>query len=582
MNVAEFILRIIEKLGTDTAFCLTGGMAMYINHAAAESNLRIIYCNHEQAVAAAADGYARAKEFRTPGLAIVTSGPGVTNTITSVASSYQDSVPLFILAGQVKKTDINIYGVRSRGAQETPHLELMSPITKCAFRYIPSQIDDVTLASHLAQAITGRKGPVFIDIPLDIQNQIVIDADNRIDTIFNQIMSIVTKDTNIADQTLNTIISELQKAKKPLLVIGNGLRIAGVDRSIIKKLVEQLEIPTLFTWASFDLLPHSHDLNFGCPGGLAPTHANIMLQSADLVLFLGVRLDLLTTAFNPGNFGKNAHRLIVEIDVNEIEKNAFLSNTTFFNEHAGFLAEALLQKKHLIPTQICWLNQCRSLRTKDQLNEIEVFNKRKLTTYQIARVLSESPIFNYFVPVASGYAIEGIVRFFKPSEGTIFSLSGHSLGSMGLGLPTAIGAAAALKQAVICLEGDGSLLLNVQELFTLSSNPDLLVTVMVLNNQGYQSIIQSQKRAFNKEFGASPSSGLFELEFDLLAKLANLHYQRCKTLLELEVALTNGVTRQLIEVVIEEESYRGPVVTTRFDEQGKPYSTDIADVTWNK
>src|SRR5262249_48366231 len=151
----------------------------------------------------------------------------------------------------------------------------------------------------------------------------------------------------------------------------------------------------------------------------------------------------------------------------------------------------------------------------------------------------------YVVPTASGFAIEGIARFFKPTEGATFAWAGHVLGSMGLGLPTAIGAVAALKRPVVCLEGDGGLLLNVQELFTLAANPDLPLTVVVLNNGGYQSIIRSQTRTFGKEFGASAASGLYSIDFSQLARLANLPYEKCDTLAQLERSLNSDVPRRL-------------------------------------
>lgn len=581
MNVAEFILSNIQKLGTDTAFCLTGGMAMHVNRAAAESSMRMIYCNHEQAVAAAADGYAKAKDYVVPGLAIVTSGPGVTNTITSVASAYYDSVPMFVIAGQVKRADINAHGVRSRGAQETPHLDLMRPVTKCAFRYTPAEIDDGTLATYLAQAVTGRKGPVFIEIPLDVQAEVVPDADARLAKISAQIADIAHQDHAVPEAAVAAIVDGLKSASKPVLVIGNALRIAGIPRATIKQLVEKIGVPTLFTWASFDLMAHDHELNFGCAGGLAPTHSNQIIQSADFIVFLGTRLDLLTTAFNPANYGKNARRIVVELDEKEIAKNAGLPNTTFFNENVAGVVDALVTRAPASQSSE-WLAHCKTLLAKDRADEQAAFGSPRLTTYQISDVLSQSRLGKYVVPTASGYAIEGIARFFKPTEGASFAWAGHVLGSMGLGLPTAVGAVAALQQPVVCLEGDGGLLLNVQELFTLAANPDLPLTVVVLNNRGYQSIVKSQTRAFKKEFGASAASGLYELEFELLAKLAGLPYEKCDTLEQLKASLNSGAPRRLIDVSVEEDGYRGPAVTTKFDENGKPYSTDIGDVTWDR
>jgi len=582
MNVAEFILANIRKLGTDTAFCLTGGMAMHINRAADDAaGLRVIYCNHEQAVAAAADGYAKARGYVVPGLAIVTSGPGVTNTITSVASAYYDSVPMFVLAGQVKRADINAHDVRSRGAQETPQIELMQAVTKCAFRYVPSEIDDDALAARLAQAVTGRKGPVFVEIPLDVQAETVPDAEARLDRIATRIRALAAQPGQAAGEAASAIAQALQSARQPLLVVGNALRIAGIGRESIKRLVEKIGVPTLFTWASFDLLEHAHPLNFGCAGGLAPTHSNRILQSADCIVFLGTRLDLLTTAFNPENYGRNAKRIVVELDDKEIQKNEGLSNTAFFRADVAPVVAGLLSRDIAVECA-GWLAQCKAWLAEDRENEEAAFGDTRLTTYQISRVLSASRLGNYVVPTASGFAIEGIARFFRPAQGATFAWAGHVLGSMGLGLPTAIGAAAALKRPIVCLEGDGGLLLNVQELFTLAANPDLPLTIVVLNNGGYQSIIRSQTRTFQKEFGASSASGLCTVRFDQLAALAGLAYERCETLAGLEASLNSGRTRRLIDVMVEEDGYRGPAVMTKFDENGKPYSTDIADVSWER
>ncbi len=585
MNVAEFILKITCSFGTDTGFCLTGGMAMHINRAAAESSsLNMIYCNHEQAVAAAADGYAKAKEFQVPGIAIVTSGPGVTNTITSVASAYYDSVPMFILAGQVKRADINQFDVRSRGAQETPQVELLSSVTKKAFRYEPETISDEVLAEFLSHAICGRKGPVFVEIPLDVQSQLVENAEHRIEAVVSKMKAIAEKSKTVPEAALEQVVRAISSAKRPVCVLGNALRIAGVERAALLQLLEKLKIPALFTWASFDLVEHSHPLNFGCAGGLAPTHSNKILQSADFVLFLGTRLDLLTTAFNPDNYGKNAKRIVIELDENEIKKNNHLSNTTFLQEDVSGVVSGLLSKAFSLDTDSTWLPYCESLREDDQKQESAAFEDSRLTTYQIAKILSASTAGHYVVPTASGYATEGIARFYKPVRGATFAWAGHVLGSMGLGLPAAIGAVAALKSQVVCLEGDGGILLNVQELFTLAANPHLPLAVVVMNNGGYQSIIKSQMRAFNSEFGASARTGLFKLDFEKLAESAALGYVKCQTQSELVSAFEQLARspRCLIEVIVEEDGYRGPAVVTKFDKDGKPYSTDIGEVNWER
>jgi acetolactate synthase-1/2/3 large subunit len=435
----------------------------------------------------------------------------------------------------------------------------------------------------MAQALVGRKGPVYCDIPLDIQPRPVENAEARLDAIVARIRDIVAGDQSFDTKAAAAIIPALTKAERPVVVLGNGLRIAGVSRERIRSLVETIGAPVLTTWASFDLLPHAHDLNFGSAGGLAPTHSNAIIQNADLLVFLGTRLDLLTTAFNPENYGKNAKRLVVECDAAEIAKNAAMTNTTFFQENVTGVVAAL---EAAAPKASChtWLETCRIKRTEDALAEAKAFGGTRFTTYQLARVLAECPLTPYVVPTASGFACEGLARFFKPAPGATFAWAGHVLGSMGLGLPCAIGAAAALHTPVVCVEGDGGILHNVQEIFTIAANPQLPLTLVIMNNGGYQSIIKSQMRAFGKEFGASNASGLgVPKSFDRLAEAAGLAYERCDTVEQFEQAMARTSTGQrLIEVMLEEDGYRGPSVTTKFTPDGKPYSTDIGDVTWDR
>jgi len=589
VNVAEFLVALVQRLSVDTVFSVTGGMAMHINRAVAESPMSAIYCNHEQAVVAAADGYAKARGYATPGVAVVTSGPGVMNTVNSVASAYYDSVPLVIIAGQVKTADINRHGVRSHGAQETPQLDVLRPITKAVLRYDPREVADESLARFLTESMTGRKGPVFLEVPLDLQALPVVEAKPRLELVCGLIAEAIATPESGDSPAAEQAARDLVQARRPVIVLGNGLCIAAVARDVIRRLVERLGVPALFTWPAAHILEHSHDLNFGCPGGLAPTHANTILQQADVVLFLGVRLDLLTTAFNPMQFGKRARRIVVECDPREIAKNEGLPATLFFQEDLRCVISKLSLADGITgmppgaaEKRRAWLADCRQLREADRRNEAEAFSAGTLTAYTMTRALSDAPSVRYVVPTGSGYAVEGFARFFRPREGVTVAFAGHCLGSMGLALPMAIGAAAAGDHGIVCLEGDGGLLFNVQELYTLVANSQLKVRIIIMNNRGYQSIIRSQRRAFGKEFGASAASGLSTPRFELLAHAVGIPYTRCESIAELRAALDLDDPRRIIDVFLEEDGYRGPAVMTRFDAEGKPYSTDIEDVTWER
>ncbi|MCP9915165.1 thiamine pyrophosphate-binding protein [Cyanobium sp. ATX-6F1] len=585
LNVAEFLLQSVINLGTDTAYCLTGGMATHLHYAAANSSLNLLYCNHEQACVASADGYAKAFDYLRPGLAIVTSGPGVTNIATSIASAYHDSVPVVILAGQVKSADINRFGLRSHGAQEVPSLDVIRPIAKSVLRYDPAEIDDESLALVLAKSVSGRMGPVLIEVPLDFQAIDVDNAKSRLDLIISIIHGHRSTRLAPSEGSGHWLQTYWRGASRPVLFIGNGTRISGVSRDRIRSLAETLNVPTLFSWPSADLLDSGHGLNFGCPGGLASTHSNRILQNADAVIFLGARLDLLTTGFNPSAFGRRAHRLVIDVDGLELEKFAKIEFLDCCHSDAS---EALDWLRAMaagpVDAHEAWFSQCLSWKQEDERHEMRCLGAGgALNARNISLALTDTLSNMIFVTTASGYAIEGIARFFRPANGNRIIYGGHSLGSMGLGLPTAVGAAAARVGRVVCLEGDGGLMLNVQELATIQANPELDISIILLNNGGYVSISRSQLRTFGEEFGASPSSGLSSPDLEQLSSAFGLKYRLVdspRALMDTLEEIKQGGSRLMINLMIDADGYRGPSIVTRFRDDGTPYSTDLEEVSW--
>ena len=581
MQIADFLISVIRSIGVTQGFSLVGGMAMHLNRAAGQ-NLEIIYCNHEQAVVAAADGYSKASDFALPGLAIVTSGPGVTNTVTSLASAYYDSVPLILLAGQVKTADVNHFGVRSYGAQEVPHHDLLQPITKLSFTYHPSSVSNADLARSLAVTMTGRKGPVHIDVPLDVQPlDVKTEADvEEVVALYNEH---INGDASQSCTLPEELTNRLRTAQRPLVVLGNALKIASVSNEFIANLLEHLGFPVLLTWASMDLLDYDHPMVFGCAGGLAGVHSNRILQAADLIIFLGTRLDLLTTGFNPANYGKNASRYVFECDEAELSKYDNVGSLTGIKADVRAAMRALLEADIASSESLApWILQCSSWQTENQQAEDQEFSTPCLNVYHVASLIASTKTLAYVVPTASGYAIEGFARFYKPTKGSRFAWAGHVLGSMGLALPSAVGASTRLQRCVACVDGDGGLLLNVQELYTLRANPDLAMALFILNNRGYESIAQSQTRAFKRNFGATAQSGLATIDFSQLAHLAGLAYLACHSFEQLKDAVLSirPDSRILIDVFLNEDTYRGPAITTKFDAQGRPYSTALEDIAW--
>lgn len=582
VKISEYLLKVIEGIGITHGFSLVGGMAMHLNRAAGSGALTIVYCNHEQAVVAAADGFARADNFARPALAIVTSGPGVTNTITSVSSAYYDSVPMVLLSGQVKSADINSVGVRSFGAQETPHIALLRPITKASFSYDPSGCSNEQLGSMLALSMTGRKGPVHIDVPLDIQSQDVKTSDD-VEEVVRTYCDILDADANQSLILPAELLDGLCQAKQPLLVLGNALKIASIAQDDVLSLVNCLNVPVLLTWASMDLLNYDHPLVFGCAGGLAGTHSNKILQSADFIIFLGTRLDLLTTGYNPSAYGKNAQRYVIDCDIAELGKLEGLPKLkTIRGDVRAAVAEltrvVALSEEKIRP----WLALCRSWEVENKEAELNAFAEKKLNTYHIADCISGADSTRYVVPTASGFAVEGFARFYKTTRGSRFAWAGHVLGSMGLAIPSAIGAAVRLDECIACVDGDGGFLLNVQELYTIKANPQLSIAIFVLNNKGYASIVNSQTRAFHKTFGADSCSGLASIDFAKLADIATLEYRLCQTYEQLNDVVNSIAkgTRILVDIWMQDDGYRGPSISTKFDAEGRPYSTELEDISW--
>jgi len=584
-NLASYAVDLVTALGTETVFTLTGGMAMHLNRAVAtHPGLKAVYCQHEQACVAAAEGYAKASDFRRAGFAVVTAGPGASNSVTSLISAFGDSTPLIVLGGQIKTADIDRYGTRSHGIQEIHSKELISP---CVKRFVRLDVANYQedLAAILAEAFTGRPGPVFIETPLDVQGVPLEYSAGDMERNAEQIRRTVSRSLrNEGDaERLALCLRQLLEARRPLLYVGNGCRIAGVGDSV-GALIAQHRIPAVFTWLSFDILSSREPWHFGCPGGLAPISANEILSRADFILFLGARLDLGTTAFQRESFGEQARRCFVDIDENELAKFGNFANSECVRADLRSLPKAVadIAVDQAAGADPCWLKWCSERRSNYLEEERKRLKSDELTVYALAKRLSNWSDRKVFVPASSGYAEETFTRFFAPGEGTRF-FNGAALGAMGLGLPHSIGAAFGSARQVICLEADGGLMLNVQELATLSHYSPKGFVLFVLNNGGYESIRASQTRYFGAASGVDRASGLFMPDFESVAAAFRLPYQRVGSLESLDALLPQLEPHAgpiMVEVHIEKSENRGPSVKTTFDKNGRPYTTPLSELTW--
>jgi acetolactate synthase-1/2/3 large subunit len=582
--VASYAIDLVAALGTRTVFSLTGGMAMHLNRAVAiHAELKPVYCQHEQACVAAAEGYAKASDFRRAGFAVITAGPGVSNSVTSLISAYGDSTPLIVLAGQIKTDDIDRYGTRTHGIQEIRSREIISPCVK-RFARLDLQNYRKDLVETVVEAFKGRPGPVFVEIPLDVQGAPVQYSAADIASDVEFIRRGVSEASKALEsrKTLALALDQLLQAQRPLLYVGNGCRIAAVENEV-RSFIAQHAFPAVFSWLSFDILSSHEPWHFGCPGGLAPIYSNEILAHADFILFLGARLDLGTTAFQRQSFGAQATRYFVDIDPNELAKFRDFPNSECIQADLRCLPEAIADKMSTkSAAESSWLEWCTEKRRSYLNEERERLASGKMTVYGIAERLSRWSDGKVFVPASSGYAEETLTRFFTPGEGTRF-FNGAALGSMGLGLPHAIGAAFGSSRQVICLEADGGLMLNIQELATLSHYAPKGFVLFVLNNGGYESIRSSQTRYFGDVSGVDRETGLYIPDLAKIAAAFNLRYILVQSLDALDALLTKVKADDspvIVDLHIEKYEYRGPSVKTKIDRDGKPYTTPLSELSW--
>jgi acetolactate synthase-1/2/3 large subunit len=583
-NVANFAVELVVALGSDTVFSLTGGMAMHLNRAVgAHPTLTKVFCQHEQAVIAAAEGYCHAADMRKAGFAVVTAGPGVTNTVSSLVCAYGDSTPMIVLAGQIKSADIDTFGTRTHGIQEVPSQALISPCVK-RFTRLTAENFRAELVDTITEAFAGRTGPVFIEFPLDMQGlpfaytpeDIAADAAEvrRRATAADPAMDSLTK--------LTAALEQLLAAKRPLVYIGNGVRAANVDEAALA-LVRRYNIPAVYSWTSEDMMPASDPLFFGCPGGLAEISANDTLSHADTILFLGARLDLGTTAFQRHAFGEQALRIIVDIDRAELAKFGPLPRCEFVHADLRSLPEALEATAALASAADAgWLPWCQQRRADYLAEEAERMASDKMNVYNLTAIFNTWTEDKMWIPASSGYAEETFSRFLKPQRNARF-FNGHALGSMGFGLPQSIGAAFGTTRRICCLEADGGLMLNLQEMATLAHYGPKGFVIFLLNNNGYESIRASQTRFFKGISGVDTASGVYIPEYDRICEAFGIRYISISTPDELKALLpTLGADDPpvLVDMHIDQFEYRGPAVKTIMDANGKPSSTPLSELTW--
>jgi len=515
MKLSDYVIKYIADCGVTNVFLVTGGGAMHLDHSlSCESRISVVCNSHEQASAICAEGYAKATGGL--GVCVVTTGPGGTNAVTGVAGAWLDSTPTLFLSGQVKRPDRMFdpisgdpLGMRQLGVQEVDICAIVKPITKYAVTVLmPSEIR-YHLEKAVYLALHGRPGPVWIDIPLDVQAA-PIDPETLPGFDPAEIDQSLLHGTSDVRGEVTRVLRALKSCERPLLFAGNGIRLARAEEEF-EALRERLGIPTVATWCAADLVPSNNRTYVGRPGSVAARGANFALQNCDLLLAVGVRLDFAITGYAPQNLAREAYKIAVDIDPAELRKLHPYLQQPVCADAKDFLRELLgrLDSLHT-PGYGPWIDRCVDWKTRYPVVTAEHRKPEgRVSVFNLAEVIGSSVQADDRLVVGnSGSAIE-IYLLACPTIHSQRLYHTAGLGAMGYAVPMAIAVSIANPgREVIAVDGDGGFMFNIQELETIH-RLRLPIKFFVLNNEGYSSIRASQTAYFGKaSIGADRDTGL--------------------------------------------------------------------------
>jgi acetolactate synthase-1/2/3 large subunit len=586
MKLSDYVVRFIADQGVKHVFLVTGGGAMHLNQSlGAEPSIEPVCNSHEQASAMCAEGYAKATNHL--GVCMVTTGPGGTNAVTGVAGAWLDSTPTLFISGQVKRPDRmfdkqgNPLGMRQLGVQEVDIVSIVRPITK----YAVTVLEPADIRYHLEKAVYlamhGRPGPVWIDIPLDVQAAPIADPS----TLRGFDPAEIPQPPNASDlkHEVRKLIEKLNQAKRPLLFAGNGIRLAHAEREF-EQLRALLRIPTVATWCAADLVPSTDPTYVGRPGSVAARGANFALQNSDFLLAVGVRLDFAITGYAPQNLAREAHKIAVDIDPAELKKLDPYLQQPICADARAFLQELLSQSAALRPKQrSAWDARCADWKTRYPVVSDEHRKPEgRVSIFNLAEVIgAESTPDDLLVSGSSGSGIE-IFLLACPTRNRQRIYHTAGLGAMGYGLPMSLAVSLGCqRRRTILVDGDGGFQFNIQELET-ASRLKLPVKFFVLNNDGYASIRASQTGYFGKpSIGCDSRTGL---TVPSLAKIADAYNIR-SVLIADQKSLREDVRRALaiegpvlIDVHVIPDEIRAPRLQSYQKPDGSMVSRPLEDM----
>lgn len=549
MRVADYIIKRLIEFGVTHVFMVTGRGILYISDAvAANEDIHSVSTHHEQGAAYAA--YAYGEYTGSIGACIISTGCAATNAITSVMCAWQDDVPMIVISGQnmLNETTYHTHArIRTYGQQENNIIALVKPITKYATML--EKADDIgfVMDKALFEATHGRKGPVWIDVPLDIQNMRVIEDNMK---------HFIACESSLDEIDIEKVIDYLMTSSRPIVLIGSGIRKANALREL-ELFVSLSDIPVVYDASAVDIYTDENEDSIGAVGSMSGTRAgNFAIQNADLVLAIGCRLSTMLTGQERHKFAREADIIVIDIDENELKENQFREMLTIHADPKDILTLLIEKRKYFRKDRKQWIRQCRHWK--------EIFPKNiyknqdingKINMYEVAEIIGRNAEEDAVAITDAG--IEELIfpttmclkkraRFIHPA----------SQGAMGFAIPAILGAYYASRKQIICIVGDGSIMMNIQELQTIHSQ-NIPVKIFVINNNGYAVIRERQRELFrNRTIGTDPSDGVSIPAFNKVADCFGFEYIMIPERSQLEEKIKNVLSSNkaiLCEIVCTEK-----------------------------
>jgi acetolactate synthase-1/2/3 large subunit len=573
MRVSDYIIQYLrDEYNIETIFTVSGGGCIFlIDSLGHTEGVNYVATHHEQAASIAAEGYARMNNKL--GACIVTSGPGATNAMTGTLCSWLDSIPVIVISGQVNKeltTNYTGLPLRQLGDQEYNIVESVKNMTKYAVQV--NNADDIRF--HLEKACklatSGRPGPVWLDIPLNIQSS-NIEPEQL--PGYNEPIEF----PQASKLDIEQVITKWNKAKKPLLLVGNGVRLSGGVNEL-RELLTKTNIPAISAVNGNDIITSDYEHYCGRFGTHAQISANKLLSECDFLLSIGSRLYVRQTGYNFKGFAKQAHKVYVDIDQNELNKPTLFPDHKIHSDAKDFINKLL--QENITSSSTEWLEECKENNKAPKVLQRHRDKKHNASVYAFIEQLSKVLPKDHHIVTSDGSA-NVVTMQVMDLTGDQRLITNTGCAPMGYGLPAAIGAA--VNNKIVCIEGDGSLHLNVHELQTMK-HYNLPIKLIVINNDGYLSIKVSQKTFFNGNYVASEkNSGVSFPNYEKLIKAYDLPYFNITNNDNIHPTLTEFLSQEgpcVLEIFTDPDEFHEPKVVAKLDDEGKFIPGELNNIQW--